>query len=116
MNKVEKRCFSLIQQIVCRRNPFCQRCGATPVSGHHVMGRRNHGSAFEPDSCLALCVSCHDGWARTWPLECQDLLREKIGAERYVYLAALSRETSRLREKDFREIAEGLKKRLEKVK
>ena len=44
------------------------------------------------------------------------MLREKIGAERYVYLAALSRETPRLREKDFREIAEGLKKRLEKVK
>jgi 5-methylcytosine-specific restriction endonuclease McrA len=112
----EKKCFRLVQEIVCLRDRVCRRCGMTPISGHHVFGRRNHGSSFEPDSCLGLCPDCHDHWARTWPLEVQDLLREKIGEERYNYLARLSSQTVRLREKDFRDIAIKLGRKLAEMK
>jgi 5-methylcytosine-specific restriction endonuclease McrA len=112
MNKVEKKCFSYIQQIVTLRDRVCQRCLGTPISGHHVFGRRNHGSAFEPDSCLGLCQDCHDGWARQWPQEACDLLREKVGEERYNHLAYLSSQVTRLRERDYLDIAVNLGKKL----
>jgi len=101
MNRAEKKCFSLIQEIVTLRDVACQRCGDTPISGHHVFGRRNHGSAFDPDSCIGLCVNCHDGWARKCPDEVHDMLREKIGEERYNHLAYLSEQVVRLRDKDY---------------
>jgi hypothetical protein len=43
----------------------------------------------------------------------RELLRETIGEERYTHLAYLSSQVVRLREKDFRDIAEGLRKQLE---
>lgn len=118
MKVAENICFRLAQEIVCERDRVCQRCGNTPycISGHHVFGRRNHSTAFEPDACLGLCVSCHDGWARKCPQEAKDMLRAKIGEERYIYLEALSRETVRLREPDFKAIAVELSIKLERMR
>lgn len=116
MTAAEKKCFRLIQEIICLRDRVCRRCGGVPISGHHVFGRRNHGSAFEPDSCLGLCSDCHDHWARIDPHDCHDLLREKIGEERYNHLAYMTSQTVRLRETDFRDIAIGLGKILTEMK
>jgi ribosomal protein S27AE len=108
MNALKHDCYALIQEIVCKRDKVCQRCGRNPISAHHVFGRKNHGSAFEPDSCLALCAECHDGWARKCPQEAKDLLRTRFGEERYTYLAFSSREVCRLRDSHFRQIRERL--------
>ena len=116
MNRAEKKCYALIQQIVTLRDRVCLRCADTPISAHHVFGRRNHGSAFEPDSCLSLCPHCHDWWARTCPNEVHDLLREKIGDERYEHLAVLSAQVMRFRERDFMDIAIELGKKLLSMK
>lgn len=116
MNKSEKKCFALIQQIVTSRDRVCLRCYDTPISAHHVFGRRNHGSAFDPDSCLSLCAICHDGWARTCPEEVHDLLRKKIGDERYEHLAYLSAQIVRLRDRDYMDIAIELGKKLLSIK
>lgn len=116
MTRSEKKCYSLIQAIVCKRDGICKRCGAAPISGHHVFGRRNHGSAFNPDSCLGLCPDCHDGWARTCPGEVHDLLREQIGDERYEHLAFLSNQVARLREKDYLDISIELGKKLAELR
>jgi hypothetical protein len=115
MKPIEKKCRALWQEIVCRRDRFCQRCYTIPITGHHVFGRTHNGSSFEPDSGLGVCVDCHE-WARECPQEARDLLREKIGAERYAYLEARSREVVRLREKDFKQIYIDLRSILDKIK
>jgi 5-methylcytosine-specific restriction endonuclease McrA len=116
MKNIEKKCFSLIQQIVTLRDMVCQRCGDFPISGHHVFSRRNQSTAFDPDSCLGLCADCHDGWARAYPEQAKYLLREKIGEARYNYLAVLSREIARLRERDYLNIAVNLGKKLAEMR
>lgn len=116
MNSAEKRCFKLLQEIVCKRDRVCRRCGATPISAHHVFGRKNHGSAFDPNSCLALCQDCHDRWARRDPQDCHGLLRERIGEERFAHLEYLSRQVVRLRDTNYKSIAAELGKRLENMK
>ena len=116
MKAAEKKCFRLVQEIVCLRDRVCQRCCAMPISGHHCFGRRNHSTAFEPDSCLALCPSCHDGWARKCPQGARDLLGATIGEERFTHLEFLSKQVVRLRPKDFSDIAAELGKRLERMR
>ena len=115
MKPIEKKCFRLVQEIVCLRDRVCRRCGATPISGHHLWSRRNHSTAFEPDSMLGLCLDCH-ARAHNNPKDCQALLREKIGEERYIYLEALSRETVRLREPNFKAIALDLQSKLAEMR
>ncbi len=115
MKAAEKKCARLVQEIVCLRDRVCQLpgCRRTPISGHHVLGRSNHGSAFEPDSLLGFCIWHHVPWAHKHPQECKDLLRSIIGEKRFSWLEVLSREVVRYREKDYRLIAEGLRKQLE---
>jgi 5-methylcytosine-specific restriction endonuclease McrA len=105
MKNIEKKCFSLIQQIVTLRDVVCQHCTDIPISGHHVWGRRNRSIAFEPDACIGLCMSCHDGWARRCPDEVKQLLKDKIGGFRYIALEELSSKYAGFREKDYMEIA-----------
>ncbi len=114
MNVAEKKCFRLVQEIVCERDRVCQRCGSIgPISAHHVFSRRNKGSAFEADSCLGLCPPCHDGWARKHPQEVHQLLTAILGYEHYTHLEYLSNQVVRLREADFKNIAVELQKKLE---
>jgi RNase P subunit RPR2 len=115
MKLIEKKCRGLWQEIVCNRDRYCQRCYSIPITGHHVFGRIHNGSSFDPDSGLGVCVDCHE-WAREHPQEARDLLKEKIGAERYAYLEARSRSIVRLRETDFRRIYIDLRGILEKMK
>ena len=117
MTSAERRCARLVQQVVCERDRVCQRCGEPfTISAHHVFGRRNHGSAFDPDSCITLCCTCHDRWARECPQEARNLLRKKIGEERYTWLDYLSTQVVRLRDKDFEDIAAGLKQKLDRMR
>ena len=115
MNKSEKKCFSLIQQLVTTRNPLCQMCGDVPVSAHHVFGRRNHRSSFNPDSCLSLCVNCHQ-IAHTTPQEAHDLLHTIIGGDKYAHLSFLSQQVTRLRDKDYLDISIELGQKLISMK
>ncbi len=109
----EKKCFRMLQEIVCERDKFCQRCGSIgPISAHHVFSRRNKGSAFEADSCLGLCLYDH-AWAHKHPEAAHDLLRAKIGEERFAHLEYLSRQVVRLHDTDCKSIAAELKSKLE---
>jgi len=112
MKAIERRCRILWQQIVTIRDGACLLCGWYLITGHHVFGRTHNGSSFDPDSGISLCVDCHER-VRQNPKEAHALLKSKIGEERYIYLEALSRESVRLREPDFREIANKLSKMLE---
>ena len=123
MKAVEKRCRALWQQIVTLRDGRCLRCGHVSPDGgemqnvgHHPFRRNKMGSAFDPDAGILLCPVCHDGWARKFPQEARDLLKRKIGEERYIFLEALSRETVRLREADFKAIAVELQKELAEMR
>ena len=115
MKPIEKKCFRLVQEIVCERDGVCQRCGKMPISGHHFFGRRNHSTCFDPQGMLGLCVECH-AWAHSYPEMARELLRSLVGDECYTWLEALSRTVCRLKEGDFRLIAERLRKQLEGMK
>jgi len=112
MSAIKDRCYKLWQIYVTERDVVCQRCGDTPISGHHVFGRNKHGSCFDPLSGIGLCVNCHDGWARIAPGEVKDLLMDRIGVDEYNRLLGASRGTIRLRDKDYLEIAYGLGSKL----
>jgi hypothetical protein len=112
MSTLKDKCYKLWQIYVTERDVICQNCGDTPISGHHVFGRRNHGSAFDPDSGIGLCANCHDGWARLCPEEVRGKLREKLGDDEFNRLQALTRDTVRLRDKDYLRIAYGLGSRI----
>ena len=114
MTSAERRCARLVQQVVCERDRVCQRCGATPICGHHFWSRRHHGTAFDPQALLGLCVECHQ-WAHTSPEMAKILLRTILGDERYTWIEALSKSICKLNEADFRDIAEGLKQTLEEM-
>ena len=109
MKAAEKSCARLIQQIVCLRDRVCQRCGATPICAHHAWPRRNHATSFESDALIGLCLECHQQ-AHLNPREFREFVRSKIGEECYEYLESLSNQVVRLREKDYIEIAERLRK------
>jgi hypothetical protein len=111
MKTSKKECFILFQKVGLTRNPFCQRCGSPAAAIHHVFPRRNLGTAFESDNGLSLCLYDH-AWAHKHPAAARELLKAKIGEERYIYLEALSRETVRLRETDFKDIAVELQLKL----
>jgi hypothetical protein len=114
---LKKQCLKLYQKIVCGRDIFCQRpgCTARSSSGHHVFGRSNNGSAFEPDGGLGLCVSDHDSWARSNPAEVHAVLKRKVGAKRYDELLQLSKSVVRLREYDMNHYVKRLEEQLMKL-
>jgi ribosomal protein S27AE len=112
MNPNKKKALKLFQQCVTERYPACLRCGAGPVTAHHVFSRRNETTAFNPESGLSLCADCHDGWTRLYPDEVRVMLRDLIGQERYIYLAALSEEIAHYRDADYRDIVVRLEKEL----
>jgi hypothetical protein len=114
---LKKPCYKLYQQVVVARDIFCQRpgCHKPATAGHHVFGRANMGTAFEPDGGLGLCMDCHDGWARQCPMTVHDVLRRKVGPKRYNELQTLSNTVVKLREYDLKDIADFLGNMLKKI-
>jgi pyruvate-formate lyase-activating enzyme len=109
MNDLRNRCFRLLQQIVTLRYPRCQRCGAVPVVGHHVFGRKN--LPFDTQGCLSLCLECHT-WAHRNVYFAKNLLQEVIGECPFYDLEASASKIKRLRGDDLLDIATGLGKEL----
>ena len=114
MKAAEKKCDKLLQMVVMARDIFCRGrlCAKPSVAAHHLFGRKNKATRYNPECSWGLCLECHQQ-AHLKPREFQDLLRAKIGEDRYTHLAFLSSDVVRLRDKDFREIAEQLRKQLE---
>jgi len=113
MTSVEKDCDRLVQQVVVERDKVCQRpgCNNPATAGHHVFGGKaaKMGVRWVPDSCLGLCVECHDGWARRHPNRVHCTLMWKVGNTRYHELYKLSLKVCRFRPADFREIRQELR-------
>lgn len=107
MKSIKKECYKLFQVIVVERDQVCQRpgCNQPATAGHHVFGRANMGTAFLADSGIGICAADHDGWARLRPAEVRDVLKKKVGKERYEVLLRLKNETCRWRDHDFMDAA-----------
>ena len=112
-----KKCDKLLQMVVMARDIFCRGrlCTKPSVAAHHLFGRKNKATRYNPECSWGLCLECHQQ-AHLNPREFREFVRSKIGQERYIYLEAVSREVVRLRDKDFVEIAERLRKQLEGMK
>lgn len=75
--KSKKDCYFMLQKVVCARDVFCRRCNQRRTSaGHHIFGRSNNATCFDPKYSIGLCLNCHenahaepeqfDEWAMNW--------------------------------------------------
>jgi len=78
-------CFRLFQQIVVKRDVFCRRPGCTNLAsaGHHIFGRTNLSTAFDPTYGVGLCVQCHVPWAHLKRNEFVEWVISWMGEENY---------------------------------
>jgi hypothetical protein len=114
MKSVKDDCYRLFQQIVVKRDKFCSKPGCSELStaGHHVFGRKNMGTAFNPETGLGLCNYHHDGWARESPEEVRDVLERRLGKCKFLELYQLSHTVCKLTHFHFLKIREMLKQLL----
>jgi 5-methylcytosine-specific restriction endonuclease McrA len=107
----EYDCYRLIQEVVVRETPFCRRCGSPATVGHHLFKRDRLATAFLPEAVWSLCNDCH-GWAHRNPYPFQLMVVNEIG-ERYYELLRLSHTV--VKNMDFKNVKEELKKRLREI-
>ncbi len=83
-------CYRLIQQIVVRRDVFCQwpSCSQRSAAGHHLFKRDRLGTSFLPEAVIGLCVDHHVPQVVSSE-EFRDLMVKRMG-ERYYELQRLS--------------------------
>ena len=65
--QLTRKLDKLWQQAVCAAG-ICERCGDTPVAGHHLIGRAHSWHRHNLSNGVALCVCCH-GMAHDRPEE-----------------------------------------------
>ena len=70
--QLTRKLDKLWQQAVCA-NGICERCGSSPVAGHHMIARRHRWHRHNLANGVALCVSCHQ-WAEEHPYDSQQWL------------------------------------------
>ncbi len=73
----------------------CEWCGKTPdpmgYHNHHgVAGRRYKNTRWEPDNCVALCLSCHN-FLSDFPKINTEFFIKRLGSDRVEQLEILAR-------------------------
>lgn len=83
-------CYRLIQEIVVKRDVFCQwpSCSQRSSSGHHLFKRDRLATAFLPEAVIGLCAQHHVPQIVSSE-EFRDLMVSRMG-ENYYYLQRLS--------------------------
>jgi hypothetical protein len=104
MLTAKKDCYRLIQMVVLKNNPICRHLGCSQLStvGHHIWKRDRMGTAFHPQAVFAVCQA-HHAYAHAHPVSFMDLVRFSLG-DLFYELEALSRQTIRYREADYKRI------------
>lgn len=115
MNRFEKDCYRLIQQVVVAQFPVCRVpwCNQPASVGHHLFPRARHGTAFNPNAVFSCCEHHHDLFHSKRD-EYRALVRSWIGEE-YEQLRELSLMTVQFREEDFKKIRDILTRLLEEA-
>ena len=105
-------CYRLAQEIVVKRDVFCQRpgCNALADCGHHPFKRDKMGTAFMTEIMVGLCTRCHTGFAHGKPEEFKKFLIERLGRDKYCDARRLSNEV--VKNLDYAKIREKLRERL----
>ena len=114
MSQVKKDCYALVQEIVVKRDIFCRAPGCYELAsaGHHIFGRNNLSTAFNPRYVLGMCVLCHIPWAHKEPKEFQEWVIRHMGEETYYEGLRLSNTV--VKHQDFKQIRDQLKQELAK--
>jgi hypothetical protein len=109
-------CYRLIQEIAVARDIFCRApgCSEYATAGHHIYGRTNLSTAFDPRYVLGLCVQCHVPWAHKNPDEFKEWVIRWMGEDEYEYGHQLSLTIAK--HVDFHWIRDNLKLELAKYK
>lgn len=81
MKPIEKQLDKLVQ-MACA-NMRCTICGRKAECGHHIIGRANPMTRYDPVNIMALCYNCHrdvhDGKLLDWNY-IDDLQKETLFA------------------------------------
>ena len=116
MNSAKDDCYSLIQEIAVARDGLCRAPGCCQIAtaGHHIFGRKNMATAFNPRYALGMCVDCHVPWAHKEPDQFNEWVISWMGEEEYY--AALRLSNSVCKHQDFKQIRAALLEVLKKYK
>lgn len=114
MKSLKKECYALLQEVVVRRDVFCRApgCSNLATAGHHIFGRKNLATAFDPRYSIGMCVECHL-WAHTEPEQFFEWVVRWMGEE---YYTALKFSNTVVKHQDLTQIKEQLKAELRKYK
>jgi hypothetical protein len=109
-----KDCYRLIQQIVTKRDVFCQYpgCYRRSSSGHHLFKRDRLATAFLPEAVIGLCVDHHMPQFVSSRMF-KDYIATMMGGTRYEDLERLSNTIVMADEFDFKACKKHLIKILE---
>lgn len=116
MDSIKRECYSLVQAVVCARDIFCRApgCGNLATAGHHIFGRGNLATAFDPRYCIGMCVDCHVPWAHKEPDEFRYWVLGWMGAEEYSHGHQLSLTVAKY--VDFKQVLDNLRQELAQYK
>jgi len=105
-------CYRLTQEIVVKRDVFCQRpgCDRDASCGHHPFKRDKMGTAFMTEIIFGVCPQCHTGWAHGKPDEYKKFMIARVGRD--VYYAARRRSNEVVKNLDYVQIRERLREEL----
>src|SRR3989304_2774056 len=93
MKQIEKDCYALLQAVVLKRDVYCRAPGCTnrSTAAHHIFGRGNHSTAFDPKYSLGLCLDWHVPWAHLAPGQFTEWCMFWMGVNEYFTARRLSR-------------------------
>jgi hypothetical protein len=108
MNALKHDCDSLIQEIAAKKHPICQMplCGKPMSAGHHLFGRKNQATRFNPQAVLSLCLT-HHAYAHSHPVSFRGIVKELL-VDDFDALEAMSGMTVQFRDADYKRIKEAL--------
>ena len=109
MNPIKKECYALLQQIVKKRDILCYgpACESLVTSGHHMYSRSDMATCFDPRYTISLCVDCHS-WAHKKPAQFREWIISWMGEDEYYF--GLRKSNSTVKNQNYIEIREGLKR------
>lgn len=112
MKAIEKELDRLVQEF--SQNKRCQVCHKPAVATHHIIGRANPMTRYDPINLMPVCLDCHrdihDGKINQWDYVDalkQEYLMEMRNASYKDFLIFVARQTE---DEYFRDCKERLKK------
>lgn len=90
--KTKSDCYALLQEVVTARDRLCRAPGCCGLSSaaHHIFGRGNLTTAFNPRYAIGMCLKCHVPWAHAKPVQFKEWVISWMGTDEFYSALRLS--------------------------